>query len=88
MYKGLQTTLALSVLALSVGCSTETVESENINTQAIWAGIDIVSEDGLSFDINVEFNVGGRNGTNLSLSSGDSVSVNSTSRKYHITTRY
>lgn len=76
MQKGLNKTLALTIITVIAGCSAETVDSENIDTQAIWAGIDIVSEDGLSSDINVEFNVGGRNGTNLSLSSGDSVQVN------------
>ena len=77
MNKGLTTSVAIATLSLLGACSTETVDSENIDTQAIWAGIDIVSDDGQSSDINVEFNVGGRNGTNLSLSSGDTVRASS-----------
>lgn len=67
--------LASVVASVLLGaCSSETVESEIVKTEGIWAGIDLVA-DGQSTDVNVEFNVGGRNGTNLVLSSGDSVSV-------------
>lgn len=67
-----------SVLMLTLGiqaCSTEQTDSVNIDSEGIWAGIEIVSADGQGSSINVELNVGGSNGTNLNLSSGDSLVV-------------
>lgn len=74
------TSVALAISGL-LACSSETVESDTIDNEAIWAGIRITSEDGLSSGINVELNVGGSNGTNLSLSSGDRVVASSGSER-------
>ncbi|SFD60761.1 hypothetical protein [Pseudoalteromonas denitrificans] len=62
---------ALSLLAVTA-CSTEETESKNIKTTAIWVDMKIES-NGSRSRVVAELNVGGINGTNVSLSSGDEI---------------
>jgi len=59
---------AAVAIALASGCSTESTESANIATRAIWANIDVDAVQTGSTRVNVELNVGGANGTNIELS--------------------
>lgn len=58
-------------IALASGCSTESTESANIATRAIWANIDVDAVQASSTRVNVELNVGGANGTNIELSTNE-----------------
>lgn len=62
---------AFVVIALASGCSTESTESANIATPAIWANIDVDAVQAGSTRVNVELNVGGANGTNIELSANE-----------------
>ena len=67
--------LITSIVGLTLAaCSSETTNSENVDTAGIWAGLELVTS-GVNTGVTAEFNVGGRNGTNLILSSGDRVVV-------------
>lgn len=57
------------MLAL-VGCSTETTESSNVKTDAIWADIYVTSQ-GEDSRVIAELNVSSRNGNNIKLSDKD-----------------
>ncbi len=61
--------LTLALMAVTA-CSTEETESEYIKTEGIWADIKIES-DGTRSRVVTELNVGGSNGTNVSLSNED-----------------
>lgn len=67
--------LIASIIGLALAaCSSETTTSDNVDTAGIWAGLELVTA-GQNTGVTAEFNVGGRNGTNLILSSGDRVVV-------------
>lgn len=67
--------LITSIVGLALAaCSSETTTSDNVDTAGIWAGLELVTS-GVNTGVTAEFNVGGRNGTNLILSSGDRVVV-------------
>ncbi|AOT11185.1 hypothetical protein [Pseudoalteromonas luteoviolacea] len=57
-------------LSLLVGCSSETTESENVKTEAIWADIYVTSQ-GEDSRVIAELNVSSRNGNNIKLSDKD-----------------
>jgi hypothetical protein len=68
-------------LLLLFGCSAETTESKNVETDAIWAEFK-VSSDGQTVRVVAELNVEGSFGNNLKLSQGDKLyaTVNGTSK--------
>lgn len=72
---------AIPFIALLSGCSTETTESKNVATEAIWADFKLTS-DGQEVRVVAELNVGGKLGNNLKLSQGDKLyaTVNGTSK--------
>ncbi|ESP94806.1 MULTISPECIES: hypothetical protein [Pseudoalteromonas] len=57
-------------LLLLAGCSTETTESKDVKTEAIWADIYVTSQ-GKDSRVIAELNVSGRNGNNIKLSDKD-----------------
>jgi len=63
--------VACTAIVMTSGCSTESTESANIATPAIWANIDIDAVQAGSTRVNVELNVGGANGTNIELSGNE-----------------
>ena len=60
-----------TAIVMTSGCSTESTESVNIATPAIWVNIDIDAVQTGSTRVNVELNVGGANGTNIELSTNE-----------------
>lgn len=72
---------ALPCIALLFGCSTETTESKNVSTEAIWADFKL-SSNGAQVRVVAELNVDGSFGNNLKLSQGDRLyaTVNGTSK--------
>lgn len=72
--KGKSLILSAVAFALIQGCSSESTNSDNVKTEGIWAGISVLNEGSFN-NINVEFNVGGRNGTNLILTGNDQVTA-------------
>lgn len=67
------TAIALAALTLSA-CSTQTTDSDVIQTDTIWANIKIAS-DGERSRISTELNVSGPGGNNLNLTAGDKLIV-------------
>lgn len=65
--------IAATAFALSA-CSNQTTDSDEIQTETIWANIKIAS-DGERSRISTELNVSGPGGNNLNLTSGDKLMV-------------
>lgn len=66
------TSLGLLTCVIVCGaCSTETTESENIATPGIYARMNVDTLSTGSSKVTVELNVGGLNGTNISLSANE-----------------
>ncbi len=61
----------LAFVVICGACSTESTESENIATPGIFARMNVDALSTGSSKVTVELNVGGSNGTNISLSSGE-----------------
>ncbi|MBQ4845424.1 hypothetical protein J8L98_03185 [Pseudoalteromonas sp. MMG013] len=61
--------LAIAIALLSA-CSSETTESNNVKTEAIWSDI-YVTSNGQDSRVIAELNVSSRNGNNLKLTNGD-----------------
>ena len=62
------------VLASSmIACGDETTETETVSNQDLWVNITVVSTDGTISIISVDLNIDGELGSNLSLSTGDSL---------------
>lgn len=53
------------------GCSTESTDSENVNTPGIFARMNVDALSTGSSKVTVELNVGGSNGTNISLTANE-----------------
>ncbi|WP_462163292.1 hypothetical protein [Pseudoalteromonas xiamenensis] len=62
--------VAAPALSLLSGCSTETTDSKNVATEAIWGEFKVTS-DGNRARLVAELNVDGSNGNNLKLTDGD-----------------
>jgi len=66
------TSLALLASVIACGaCSTETTESENIASPGIFARMNVDALSSGSSKVTVELNVGGSNGTNISLTADE-----------------
>ena len=66
------TSLALLSFVIACGaCSTESTESENIASPGIFARMNVDAQSTGSTKVTVELNVGGSNGTNISLTSNE-----------------
>lgn len=66
------TSLAMLAFVIFCGaCSTETTESENIASPGIYARMNVDALSTGSSKVTVELNVGGSNGTNISLTSNE-----------------
>ncbi len=66
------TSLAMLAFTIVCGaCSTETTDSENIASPGIFARMNVDALSSGSSKVTVELNVGGSNGTNISLTSGE-----------------
>lgn len=86
MSKPLLTLTSVALITSGLwACTSATTESDGIENQAIWAGIRINSDDGVSSGVNVELNVGGSTGTNLVLTAGDRVVAISGSEQVELT---
>lgn len=62
-------------LFLMIGCNSESVESEDIQTSGIWAKMDVDAREDQRSRVVVELNVGGEYGTNVELSDGEYLEV-------------
>jgi hypothetical protein len=71
----IQSLLIASALLQLTACGTETSESVNIATPAIWAKMEINGRTDGSTSVTVELNVDSRNGNNLSLSENEYLEV-------------
>ena len=71
-------------LATISGCSTETTESDNVKTQAIWSNI-YVTSGGEDSRVIAELNLSGEFGNNISLSSSDTLEATVAVSYTHLT---
>lgn len=72
--RNLNRTTSVGLLAFVIACgacSTETTESENIASPGIYARMNVDGLSSGSSKVTVELNVGGSNGTNISLTSNE-----------------
>lgn len=67
--------LIASTLLGALGCSSESVDSEDVRTSGIWAKIDVDGRSDGRSRVVVELNVGGEFGTNVELSNNEYLEV-------------
>ncbi len=68
------TGFSLSLLFL-MGCNSESVDSEDVQTSGIWAKMEVDAREDQRSRVVVELNVGGEFGTNVELSDGEYLEV-------------